>query len=252
MKFITPAAQTIGRAARMNLLCTLALVLIAMAPSAWSQFAARDLRGIWRAENGADADLEKAKVIVNPPDGKIPYLASALAARQQNFEHRATADPETKCFQPGVPRATYLSTPFQIFQNDRAVYMVYQDVHSYRIIYLNGSPHNEGLGYAMGDSRGHWEGNTLVADVTSFSDTTWLDGAGNYHSDELHVVERYTRPDRDTLIYEATIEDPKVFARPWAIRMPLHLQTGAGVQLLEDECAEDEHGLRHHVSPFKK
>ncbi len=86
-----------------------------------------------------------------------------------------------------------LPSPFQIFQNDGAVYIVYQDVHAYRIIYLNGSPHNQGLGYAMGDSRGHWEGNTLVVDVTSFSDATWLDAAGNYHSDELHVVERYTR-----------------------------------------------------------
>jgi hypothetical protein len=102
----------------------------------------------------------------------------------------------------------------------------------------------------MGDSRGHWEGNTLVADVTSFSEATWLDGAGNYHSDALHVVERYTRTNRDTLMYEATIEDPAAFARPWKIRMPLRLQTGPGVQVLEDECAEDERG-RRHVPPFK-
>ena len=88
----------------------------------------------------------------------------------------------------------------------------------------------------MGDSRGHWEGNTLVADVTSFSDTTWLDAAGNYHSDELHVVERYTRMNPDTLMYEATIEDPKVFTRPWKIRMSLRLQKG--IQILEDECEE--------------
>ena len=234
----------------MSLRWHMAWVLIAAAPSVWCQSA--DLRGIWRAENGVDANLETANVIVDPPDGKIPYLAGALAVRKQNFAKRAAADPETKCFQPGVPRATYVSSPFQIFQNGRAVYIVYQDVHSYRIIYLNGSPHNEGLGYAMGDSRGHWEGTTLVADVTSFSDTTWLDGAGNFHSDQLHVVERYTRRDHNTLIYEARIEDPKVFVRPWTIRMPLHLQTGPGVQLLEDECAEDDTGVRHHVSPFKK
>jgi hypothetical protein len=206
---------------------------------------AADLRGIWMAENKADAGLERAHVIVDPPDGSIPYRPDAIAKQKQNFEHRAVADPQARCFQPGVPRAAYVRSPFQIFQNDRAVYIVYQDVHAYRIIYLNGSAHNEGLGYAMGDSRGHWEGNTLVADVSSFSDATWLDAAGDYHSDELHVVERYTRTTQDTLMYEATIEDPKVFTHPWKIRMPLRLQKG--IQIVEDECEEGENGRRHHV-----
>ncbi len=214
---------------------------------AFAQPASRDLRGIWRAENNADANLESAHVIVDPPGGKIPYQPAALAMRKENFANRATADPETRCFQPGVPRAAYLSTPFQIFQNEAGVFIVYQDVHAYRIVYLDGSPHNQGLPYAMGDSRGHWEGDTLVADVASFSDATWLDGAGNYHSDELHVVERYTRMNHNTLLYEATIEDPKVFSRPWKIRMPLRLQTKPGVQILEDECVEDDRGIRHHV-----
>jgi hypothetical protein len=202
------------------------------------------------AENNADANIERAHVIIDPPDGKIPYRPDALAQQKQNFEHRATADPEKRCFQPGVPRAAYVPSPFQIFQNDRAVYIVYQDTHSYRIIYLNGSSHNDGLGYAMGDSRGHWEGSTLVADASSFSDTTWLDAAGRYHSDELHVVERYTRVNPETLMYEASIEDPKVFTRPWKIRMPLRRQKG--IQILEDECDEGENGRRHHVSPFKE
>jgi len=183
------------------------------------------------------------------PNGTIPYRPEALARRVQNFENRAKADPETKCFQPGVPRAAYLRSPFQIFQNGRAVYMVYQDVHAYRIIYLDGKPHNEGLPFAMGDSRGRWEGQTLVADVTSFSDTTWLDAAGDYHSDRLHVVERYTRTNHDTLMYEATIEDPEVFMRPWKIRIPLRLQKG--IQIVEDECEEGENGRRHHVPLFK-
>ena len=94
------------------------------------------------------------------------------------------------------------------------------------------------------------EGNTLVADVTSFSDSTWLDAAGNYHSDELHVVERYTRTSPDILMYEATIEDPKVFTRPWRIRMPLRLQKG--IQVVEDECEEGENGRRHHMPLFKQ
>lgn len=217
---------------------------------ALAQTATPDLRGIWQAANHAGVNLEAAHVIIDPSDGKIPYKSEALALRQQNFAHGATADPENRCFQPGVPRAAYLPKPFQIFQNARAVYFVYQDVHSYRIVYLDSPKHNEGLPYAMGDSRGHWDGNTLVADVLSFSDSTWLDAAGNYHSDELHVVERYTRKDHNTLLYEATIEDPKVFTRPWTIRMPLKLQP-ASVQILEDECTEDAIGVRHHVSPFK-
>ena len=211
---------------------------------------AADLRGIWMTDRNADAGLERAHVIVDPADGKIPYRPEAVAKQKENFANRAAADPETRCFQPGVPRAAYVRSPFQIFQNGRAVYIVYQDVHTYRIIYLDGSPHNEGLGYAMGDSRGHWEGNTLVADVTSFTDSTWLDAAGNYHSDGLHVVERYTRISPDNLTYEAIIEDPKVFTRPWRIRMPLRLQKG--IQIVEDECEEGENGRRHHVPLFKQ
>jgi hypothetical protein len=207
--------------------------------------AAPDLRGVWMAAAGVGASLERAQVIVDPPDGKIPYRPEALAIRRQNFINRATADPESKCFQPGVPRAAYVRSPLQIFQNDRAVYIVYQDAHSYRIIYLNGSSHNEGLGFGMGDSRGHWDGNTLVVDVTSFTDSTWLDGSGTYHSDQLHVVERYTRTTPDTILYEATIDDPKVFTRSWKIRLPLHLQKGTEIQ--EDECEEGENGRRYHV-----
>lgn len=211
---------------------------------------AADLRGIWMTDSNADAGLEHAHVIVDPADSRIPYRAEALARQTQNFTRRAAADPETRCFQPGVPRAAYRRSPFQMFQNGRAVYIVYQDAHTYRIIYLDGSPHNEGLGYAMGDSRGHWQGKTLVVDVTSFSDSTWLDAAGNYHSDELHVVERYTRTNPDTLTYEATIEDPKVFRRPWRIRIPLRLQKG--IQIMEDECEEGENGRRHHLPLFQQ
>jgi len=230
----------------------LLLAHLSLVAAAFAQTGPADLRGVWRALNNADVDLERAHVIVDPADGKIPYRPDALARRNENFSNRKTADPQARCFQPGAPRAAYLGTPFQIFENARAVYIVYQDVHAYRIIYLDSNKHNDGLPYAMGASRGHWEGNTLVADVTSFSAATWLDGAGNYHSDALHVVERYARADRNTLLYEAVIEDPTVFTKPWKIRMPLRLQTGANARILEDECAEDETtGVRHHVSPFK-
>lgn len=246
MRLIIPAPRS--KSIRRGLV--LAVLLIAADRSGWPQGAGKDLRGIWMADNHVDASLERAHVIVDPPDGKIPYRPEAAAKQRENFANRVSADPETRCFQPGVPRAAYVRSPFQIFQNDRAVYIVYQDVHAYRIIYLNGSPHNDGLGYAMGDSRGRWEGNTLLADVTTFSDSTWLDAAGNYHSEELHVIERYTRTSQDTLVYEAIIDDPKVFTRPWTIRMPLHLQKG--IQIIEDECEEGVNGRRHHVSLFRQ
>ena len=206
-----------------------------------------DLRGVWQARGTAHIDLEKAGVITEPTTGRIPYLPAALNTRAKNFQQRARLDPESKCFQAGVPRATYLPTPFQIFQNAAAVYIVYQDVHAYRIIYLNNSKHNDGLPFAMGDARGHWEGNTLVADVTSFSDQTWFDRAGNHHSDQLHVVERYSRQNPQTLQYEARMEDPKVFSQPWTLRMPLQLQKAA---ILEDEC-EEINGVRRYQAPLK-
>jgi hypothetical protein len=207
------------------------------------------LSGIWKASGSAHLNLETAKVIVDPPDGKIPYKPEALAQVKKNFAQRAAADPETKCFQPGVPRGMYLPYPIQIVQNSRAVYIIHERTHAYRILYLDNSKHNDGLGYAMGDSRAHWEGATLVADVASFSDLTWFDAAGHHHSDALHIVERYTRPNPTTLTYEATTDDPNVFTRPWTIRLPLTLQ--AGVELLEDECVEDGKGGRRHVSPIR-
>jgi hypothetical protein len=208
-----------------------------------------DLRGIWKAEGKAYLNLETAGVIIDPPSGKIPYRDEARALATQNFAKRSSADPDARCFQPGLPRAAIMPYPFQILQNDRALYVVYQRAHSYRILYLDGTLHNEGLPFAMGDSRAHWEGSTLVADVVSFSDQTWLDAAGHHHSDELHVVERYTRTGPDSIAYEATIADPKVFTMPWKFRITLRRQPG--VELSEDECDVASNGARHHVSPFK-
>ena len=209
-----------------------------------------DLRGVWKAEGKAYLNLETAGVIVDPPSGRIPYRDEERAKIAANFARRATADPDARCFQPGVPRGAAMQYPFQILQNDRALYIVYQRVHSYRILYLDGKPHDAGLSYAMGDSRAHWEGSTLVADVVSFSDQTWLDAAGHPHSEDLHVVERYTRTSPETITYEATIEDPKAFTMPWKFRLTLRRQAGA--ELSEDECEVDANGARHHVSPFRR
>ena len=208
------------------------------------------LSGVWKAEGTAYRNLNGSGAVVEPADGKLPYKAEALAQVRKNFAARATADPEAKCFQPGVPRGNLLPYPFQIVQNERAVYIVHERVHAYRILYLDGSKHNDGLGFAMGDSRAHWEGATLVADVLSFSDGTWFDAAGHHHGEGLHVVERYTLKGPDTLEYEARVEDPGVFTGAWTMRVMLRRQKG--VELAEDECMEDARGGRHHVSPVTK
>jgi hypothetical protein len=216
-------------------------------------FGQPDLQGIWRVLNTSTAfNLEPHTaswgvpaglgVIVDPPDRMIPYQPWALAKKKENFQSRATADPLAKCFKPGVPRLTYLPFPLQIVQSPQQVTIFYEYVHNYRNINLSRKTHLDGLDFWNGDSIGRWEGNTLVVDVANFNDQTWLDGAGNFHSEALHVVERYTRTDANTITYEATIEDPKVFTRPWKMSLTLHLHREPNFRLLEYEChayAED-------------
>jgi hypothetical protein len=126
--------------------------------------------------------------------------------------------------------------PFQIFQTPQFVAITYEYVHASRTIHMNGSAHLEDIDFWMGDSRGHWEGDTLVVDVTDNNGETWLDASGNFHSEAMHVIERYTRTSADTLRYEATIEDPKVFTKPWKISMPLYRNSDKNAQLYEYEC----------------
>jgi hypothetical protein len=126
--------------------------------------------------------------------------------------------------------------PFQIFQTPQFVAIAYEYVHASRTIHMNGSKHLDGVDFWMGDSRGRWEGDTLVVDVAGTNPGTWLDAAGDFHSEALHVVERYTKTSPDTLRYEATIDDPKVFTRPWTIRIPLYRHTEKNAQLYEYEC----------------
>jgi hypothetical protein len=210
-----------------------------------------DIRGIWETTIDANRDLEGAEgVIVDPADGKLPYRADARSRKEENADDPAS-DPNQQCFLPGVPRAAYMPSPFQIFQTDGLVIVVYQNVHAYRIITTDGRPHIEGLPFYMGDSRGHWDGDTLVVDVTNFHGSTWLDMAGNYHSDALHVVERYTRTGDAVMIYQATIEDPEVFSMPWTIRIPLARHASPDAELIEDQCIQDEDGNRRHVLPLR-
>jgi hypothetical protein len=209
-----------------------------------------DLTGIWQVlDLSLDDNIEPHAAswgvhagqgaIVDPPDGKIPYLPAALARRQENYKNRSK-DPVSHCFKPGVPRITYTPFPFQITQNPNWIQVTYEFVHNHRNIYLNGSTHLEGIDFYNGDSRAKWDGDTLVVDVTNLNDDperpTWIDASGNYHSDALHVVERYTRTGPDNMTYRATLEDPKVYARPWTIEVLLYRHKEPNYRILEYEC----------------
>jgi hypothetical protein len=213
-----------------------------------------DLSGIWQTLNTANWDLQDHSASQGPvialgaafsvPAGQgvvegneIPYLPAATAKRQENFKNRLTLDPEIKCFLPGVPRATYMPYPLQIVQTPTHVLIAYEFAGASRSIKMNSTDESP-VDSWMGWSRGRWEGDTLVVDVTGFNDQTWFDRAGNFHSDALHVVERYTLASPNTINYEATIEDTNVFARPWKISMPLYRRVEKNAQLLEYKCVE--------------
>ena len=211
-----------------------------------------NLQGVWQAVNTAAWDIQDhpgqrfpglpARFSVPAGQGvveggEIPYQPWALEQKRKNYESRMTADPEAQCYLPGVPRITYMPYPFQIFQFPDRVVFLYEYLHTTREIFTDGSRHPDiPVDFWMGDSRGRWEGNTLVVDVTLFNDQTWFDRAGNFHSGDLHVVERYTPTGPDHLRYEVTIEDPKVFTRPWKMQMPLYRRQEQNSQLLEYEC----------------
>jgi hypothetical protein len=200
-----------------------------------------DFEGIWQASGSAAADLQDHAASLNMPaglsvvsGGEIPYQPWAAKRKAENFKNRQTADPLSKCYIPGVPRIMYLDFPFQIFQTPKVVAMAFEWELDYRLIYMDGTPHPDDQSW-IGDSRGHWDGDTLVVDVSDMNDKTWLDMAGDFHSDALHVVERYRMTDRDTIQYEATLDDSKVFAKSWTIRIALHRRTDRD-RLFEYAC----------------
>jgi len=209
-----------------------------------------DLSGIWQAVNTANWNVLSHNAEKDVPAGlgvvegdEIPYQPAAAAKQKENFANRATADPESKCYLPGVPRIMYMPYPFQIFQTPTHIAMTFEYVHAVRRIFMN-TPHPDGeLEWFMGDSRGRWEGDTLVVDVKDFTGMTWFDRSGNFHSESLHVVERYTPTGANNINYEVTIEDPTVFTRPWKMSMPLYRRVDKGMRILENECYA--FGLEH-------
>jgi hypothetical protein len=219
-----------------------------------------DFQGMWDAANFAAAyDIEDHPVaqfeipagkgvIIDPADNKIPYQPSALAKKNDLMEHHMFQDPEAHCTLAGVPRQMYAPFGFQIFQPTGYVVIFFEAFHAYRIIDLSGRPHSSSnIKTYQGDSVGHWEGDTLVVDVANQNDKTWFDMSGNFHSDEIHVVERYTPVDADNITYQATITDPKVYTRPWTISFGLRRNRQAGFELMEFACVEGEKDLQHYV-----
>jgi len=213
-----------------------------------------NLNGIWQAVNTANWDLQDHPARQGPiialgaafsvPAGQgvvdgneIPYKPEALAKKRQNAADWLKLDPEIKCYMPGIPRATYMPFPFQIVQTPTNILMAYEFASASRIVRMN-SKEEAPVESWMGWSIGRWEGDTLVIDVTGFNDSTWFDRAGNHHSADLHVVERYTATSPNSLNYEATIEDPQVFTKPWKLSMPLYRRLDRNMQLLEYKCVE--------------
>jgi len=213
-----------------------------------------DLNGVWQAMNTANWDIQDhdqrqgplfelgAAFSVPPGEGvvvgnEIPYQPSALAKKKANAEQWLKLDPEIKCYMPGVPRATYMPYPFQLVQTPTHVVFAYAFANASRMVYMNTKIEPQ-IDTWMGYSSGRWEGDTLVVDSTGFNDETWFDRAGNFHSDALHVIERFTATSPDSLRYEVTIEDPKVFTRPWQMRMPLYRRLEQPSRLLKYNCVE--------------
>ena len=226
-----------------------------------------DLNGIWQALVPANIDVQDHDAQPGPhPEmmgaygawpggqsivdgGEIPYRPEALAKKKENAEKRMvvnipsdsrkhdTGDPELKCYRAGIPRANYMPFPFQIIQSQKNIVMVYEYMRALRTIFMDARTDPPADSW-MGWSLGRWEADTLVVDTKGLLEYTWFDRAGDYHSDALHVVERYTPASPYHLMYEATIEDPKVFTRPWKMSFPLYRRMEKNVQLMDFNCVE--------------
>ena len=191
-----------------------------------------DLQGIWEAHNSADADIQKFLV----GGGTLPYTPEAAKKKAENAKNAKTADPLAQCFMAGVPRTMYLHFPFQLFVGTGYALITSEYAHSFRFIKMDGRPILDGSEFWMGDSRGRWEGDTLVIETSGFTDRTWFDSSGNFHSGSLRVTERFTRTALNVLTYEATMDDPKTFTKPFTIRMTLDRHTEKNFQIREHEC----------------
>jgi len=227
-----------------------------------------DLNGVWQAMNTANWDVEphaaraalqmRAGPVIPVPakevvalgavgsvpagpgvveGGQIPYTPEALKMRDENRADYLKRDPEVKCYMPGVPRANYMSFPFQILQSEKSILVVYEYAGAVRNLLFKdpGPPPADSW---MGQSVARWDGDTLVVTVTGQNDQTWFDRAGNFHSADMVVEERWTPTSPSTIRYEATITDPQTFTHPWKMSMNLYKRLGEDAQLQQFKCIE--------------
>ncbi len=221
-----------------------------------------NMSGYWNAANNGGAVFEVQKhpvarpgfapgngAIVDPPDGMIPYQPWAAAKAKDNFEHHLADEPELHCYMSGLPNQMYRQFGFQILQPPGYVVMNWEFMHSYRIIPADNRPHVLPASTKLfeGDSVGHWEGDTFVVDTTNLNDRTWLDSAGNVHTDQMHVVERFTMLDDRTINYEATMEDPKAFTKPWKIAFQFNRNMQPNYEQMEFACIEGNSDTEHYT-----
>jgi hypothetical protein len=213
-----------------------------------------NFNGIWQAVNEASWDIEPHAAALGPvpslgaagaippglgivEGGRLPYLPGAAEQKRKNFENRVALDPEVKCYLPGVPRAMYMPYPFQVIQTPKYIMMVFTYARAVRTIYMDDQTEAPADSW-MGWSNGRWDGETLVVDTKGFNGLAWFDRAGNFASEALHVVERFTAASPDHLLYEATIEDPKTYSRPWKVGFPLYRRVERNAQIMEFRCVE--------------
>ena len=269
--FFIKLVRTLRRTTFSTLACTAVAAMSADAQTAEiprTQDGRPDMNGIWQALGNAHWDIEphaaRAALQMQPGPvvpvpakpvlafgavgsvpsgvgvvvgGEIPYLPEARAKKIENQENWSERDPEIKCYLPGVPRATYMPFPFQIFQSSSHFFIAYEYAGALRNIYME-DPGPAQVDSWMGQSVGHWEGDTFIAEGSGFNDQTWFDRAGNHHSASMTVVERYTMTGPNHILYEATIEDPQTFSRPWMIRMPLYRHVNEDARLGQFKCVE--------------
>ena len=235
-----------------------------------------DMQGLWIAdaiggahslEDGRDPDTdviqgrvgeENPILLVEPADGRIPYQPAVVARRTQLLwdietpTERKHVDPHVRATLDGVPRINYVPGGLQIRQTPEYVTILYESNHTFRVIPMDGRPHANGVKLWMGDSRGRWDGTTLVVDVTNFTDQTWLDSHGSFHSDALHVVERWTMAGADRINYEVTLEDPKMFTRPWKVAFAFNRNKAKDYEYYEDTRLEGERDVEEIILGGKR
>src|SRR5450631_830936 len=220
-----------------------------------------NMQGVWQAASisaAFDVQAHEASyqippgpsVVIDPQDGKLPYLPEAAKRAKVNWDER-DRDPVGYCHPHGVPRQLVPPFPLEIVQDGDYFAILSETEHTVRVIPVNGSPHRKNYWAWRGDSRGRWEGDTLVVDVTGLNGKTWLDQAGNFVDENEHVVERFTMTGPDTINYEATVTDPTVYSRPWTIRIPLARQP-KNTGLIEYDCVEGERDVVHHQNLQKQ